>query len=87
MGGRHLKYRRELRVLEGSTGSKEKDWKNILTASWWEVVRNAEYTFIKNQPTLDLLLMKHSSGFIVQHCLILNGTYLHINYFQLMNIL
>lgn len=85
MGGRHLRYRRELRVLEGSTGSTEKDWKDILMAFWWEVVMNTEYKFIKKQPTLVLLLMTHSSGFIVQHSLIFNGTYLKINYFQLMN--
>lgn len=84
-GGRHLRYRRELRVLEGSAGSK--DWKNILMASWWEFVMNTEYKFIKKQPTLILLLMKHSSGFIVQHCLIFNGAYLKRKYFSLMNTL
>lgn len=56
--------------MEGSTGSKEKGWKNILMASWWEVAKSTEYKFIKKQPTLVLLLMKQSSGFMVQHCLI-----------------
>lgn len=70
VGGRHLRYRRELRVLEESTGSKEKGWKNILMASWWEVVKSTECKFIKKQPTLVLLLMKQSSGFMLQHCLI-----------------
>lgn len=42
-----MRYRRELRVLEGSAGGKEEDWENILMASWWEDVGNTGYKFIK----------------------------------------